>query len=69
MFESIARNKIVLKGPTETPFGGDFRVRIERKNDKGVIEARSHPSVTIALRKELGRRYPKHAWPEDPLRP
>jgi ATP-dependent helicase HrpB len=21
-----------------------------------------------ALRKELGRRYPKHAWPEDPLR-
>jgi ATP-dependent helicase HrpB len=21
------------------------------------------------LRKELGRRYPRHAWPEDPLRP
>lgn len=22
-----------------------------------------------ALRRELGRRYPRHAWPEDPLRP
>ncbi len=21
------------------------------------------------LRRELGRRYPKHKWPEDPLRP
>ena len=54
VFDSIARNKIVLKGPTQTPFGGDFRVRIERRNDKGVIETRTHPSVTIALRKELG---------------
>ncbi len=54
VFESIARNKVVIKGPTQTPFGGDYRVRIERKNDKGVIETRSHPSVAIALRKELG---------------
>jgi isocitrate dehydrogenase (NAD+) len=54
VFESIARNKVVLKGPTQTPFGGDYRVRIERKNDKGVIEKRTHPSVAIALRKELG---------------
>ncbi|MBM3344071.1 MAG: isocitrate/isopropylmalate dehydrogenase family protein [Betaproteobacteria bacterium] len=54
VFESIARNKIVIKGPTATPFGGDFRVRIERKTEQGVIEARSHPSVAIALRKELG---------------
>ena len=29
-------------------------MRIERKNDKGVIEKRTHPSVAIALRKELG---------------
>lgn len=54
VFESIARNKVLLKGPTQTPFGGDYRVRIERKNDKGVVESRSHPSVAIALRKELG---------------
>lgn len=54
VFESIARNKIALKGPTATPFGGDYRVYIERKNDKGVVEKRSHPSVAIALRKELG---------------
>ena len=54
VFESIARNQVVIKGPTQTPFGGDYRVRIERKNDKGVIEKRSHPSVAIALRKELG---------------
>ncbi len=54
VFESIARNKVLFKGPTQTPFGGDYRVRIERKNDKGVIEKRTHPSVAIALRKELG---------------
>ncbi len=54
VFESIAHNKIVLKGPTATPFGGDYRVRIERKNSKGAMETRSHPSVAIALRKELG---------------
>ena len=54
LFRSIARNKVVLKGPTQTPFGGDYRVRIDRKNDKGVIEKRTHPSVAIALRKELG---------------
>ena len=54
VFESIARTKVVIKGPTQTPFGGDYRVRIERKNDQGVIEKRSHPSVAIALRKELG---------------
>ena len=54
VFESIARNKVVIKGPTETPFGGDFRVSIERRNEQGALEKRSHPSVAIALRKELG---------------
>lgn len=54
VFDSIARNKVVLKGPTATPFGGDFRVRVERKNEQGALEQRSHPSITIALRKELG---------------
>jgi len=54
VFDSIARNKILLKGPTQTPFGGDYRVRIERRNEQGVLETRTHPSVAIALRKELG---------------
>jgi len=54
VFESIERNKVALKGPTQTPFGGDFRVGIERKDASGNIARRSHPSVAIALRKELG---------------
>ncbi len=54
VFESIARNKVIIKGPTQTPFGGDFRVHIERRNEQGILEKRSHPSVAIALRKELG---------------
>jgi len=54
VFDSIARTKIALKGPTQTPFGGDYRVPIERIGPDGSIEKSSHPSVTIALRKELG---------------
>ena len=54
VFDSIARTKVLIKGPTQTPFGGDFRVHIERKNEQGILEKRSHPSVAIALRKELG---------------
>jgi isocitrate dehydrogenase (NAD+) len=54
VFDSIARNKIALKGPTQTPFGGSYRVTVERAGADGGIEKRSHPSVTIALRKELG---------------
>lgn len=54
VFESIARTKIALKGPTQTPFGGSYRVAIERRDADGKVGKRSHPSVTIALRKELG---------------
>ena len=54
VFESIARTKVALKGPTYTPFGGNYRVRVERPNAQGNIEQRSYPSLAITLRKELG---------------
>lgn len=52
VLESIERNKLALKGPTQTPFGGSYRINIERvKNGK---EMRGdYPSIAIALRKEL----------------
>src|SRR5450759_2930605 len=48
VFESIARTRLALKGPVQTPFGDDYPVRVERGT-----EPRIYPSVTIALRKEL----------------
>jgi len=54
VFDSIERTKLALKGPTQTPFGGDYRVAVERADAGGGVIRRSHPSVTIALRKELG---------------
>lgn len=53
VFESIVRTKLALKGPTQTPFGGDYRIHIERKDASGKPEKRSYPSIAIALRKEL----------------
>ena len=53
VFDAIAQTKIVLKGPTQTPFGGTYRVPIERTGPDGKTEKRTHPSVAIALRKEL----------------
>ena len=44
VFESIARNKIAVKGPTQTPFGDAYPVQVGE---------RIYPSVAIALRKEL----------------
>ena len=44
VFESIARNKIAVKGPTQTPFGDAYPVQ---------VGDRIYPSVAIALRKEL----------------
>ncbi len=54
VFDSIDRNRIALKGPTQTPFGGDYRVPIERAGSGGRTIRRVYPSVAIALRKELG---------------
>jgi isocitrate dehydrogenase (NAD+) len=54
VFDSIRRNRIALKGPTQTPFGGNYRVPVEGRGADGNVEKRVHPSVTIALRKELG---------------
>lgn len=54
VFESIAVTKLALKGPTQTPFGGDYRILVERKDAPGATETRTYPSIAIALRKELG---------------
>lgn len=54
VFDSIATTKLALKGPTQTPFGGSYRIHTERRDSAGGIEKRSYPSITIALRKELG---------------
>lgn len=53
VFESIERNKLALKGPTQTPFGGNYRIRFERTNAAGERVKRDYPSIAIALRKEL----------------
>lgn len=46
--DSMRATRVALKGPTYTPFGGDYRVRVE-----GPAGERSYPSVAIALRREL----------------
>lgn len=54
LFESIERTRLLLKGPTYTPFGGSFRVKVERAGADGKVQERTYPSLAIALRKELG---------------
>ena len=54
VFESIERTKLVMKGPTYTPFGGSYRVAVERAGPGGKVERRNYPSLAITLRKELG---------------
>lgn len=54
VFDSIEKTRLVMKGPTYTPFGGTYRVKVERRNAKGELEQRSYPSMAITLRKELG---------------
>lgn len=44
VFDSIARTRLALKGPTQTPFGDAYPVP---------VGDRVYPSVAIALRKEL----------------
>jgi len=45
VIDSIKRNKFALQGPTQTPFGDPYPVR---------VGDRVYPSVAIGLRKELG---------------
>ena len=54
VFDSMDRTRLMLKGPTQTPFGGDYRVTIERAEGGSKVAKRVHPSIAIALRKELG---------------
>jgi isocitrate dehydrogenase (NAD+) len=54
VFDSIETNRIALKGPTQTPFGGDYRITIERSDPQTGSAKRTYPSITIALRRELG---------------
>lgn len=54
VLESLDRNRVALKGPTWTPFGGDYRITVERADATGAATRRIYPSVAIALRKELG---------------
>jgi isocitrate dehydrogenase (NAD+) len=53
VLDSVQRTRLLLKGPTYTPFGGEFRVRVRRERPDGNGE-RSYPSLAITLRKELG---------------
>ena len=54
VFDSISRTCLAMKGPTYTPFGGDYRVIVERPDAGGKVRKRTYPSVAITLRKELG---------------
>lgn len=54
VFDSIEATGIALKGPTQTPFGGDYRVTIERNDAQAGSVKRTYPSISIALRRELG---------------
>jgi isocitrate dehydrogenase (NAD+) len=54
VFDSIEATRIALKGPTQTPFGGDYRVTIERNEAQAGSVKRTYPSIAIALRRELG---------------
>ena len=54
VFESVERTRLIMKGPTFTPFGGNYRVAVERPGPDGKVERRSYPSLAITLRKELG---------------
>lgn len=52
VLESVERNGLAIKGPTQTPFGGNYRINIERVKDGKEIR-NDYPSIAIALRKEL----------------
>lgn len=50
--DAIRQAGVALKGPTATPFGGSYRIVFDGAGSDG--SPRSYPSVTVALRKELG---------------
>lgn len=56
VLSSMAQNKVALKGPTTTPFGGSYAVKVtwegNPRYEAGTV--RSYPSISVALRKELG---------------
>lgn len=54
VFDSIEATRIALKGPTQTPFSGDYRITIERGDAQAGSAKRTYPSISIALRRELG---------------
>jgi len=54
VFESMGRTKVGLKGPTQTPFGGDYRIKLSHPARDGSTAPRDYPSIAIALRKEFG---------------
>ncbi|MCW5603421.1 MAG: isocitrate/isopropylmalate dehydrogenase family protein [Burkholderiales bacterium] len=54
VFDAVTETKIALKGPTQTPFGGTYRIYVERTDAAGQAGKRDYPSIAIALRKELG---------------
>ena len=54
VFASLERNRVALKGPTQTPFGEPYRVWRDVRGPDGTPETRTYPGVTIALRRELG---------------
>jgi len=54
VFASLERNRVALKGPTQTPFGEPYRVWREVPGPAaGASTTRTYPSVTIALRREF----------------
>ena len=71
VFESIDRNRLAMKGPTYTPFGGNYRVAVERPDAGGKVARRTYPSLAITLRKELGlyvNLRPVKSYPNVPSR-
>jgi isocitrate dehydrogenase (NAD+) len=53
VFQSLERNRVALKGPTQTPFGEPYRVWRDIQGPAGRLESHIYPSVTIALRREF----------------
>jgi len=53
VFASLERNRVALKGPTQTPLGEPYRVWRDVRESGGGSATLTYPSVTIALRREF----------------